>query len=139
MKTNPCWFHPCKVSVKLGPQGSGWFWYLCKVIHSIYDKFCWELLQSCIVDRLVTQIHTSCRSLVKYVTQSVTLRYKNYLDRSCAQAKVCLRISLQANFWLDCYVLYKVFQHVENVFIQGFLFFHPIFVFIVQPISEPVQ
>ena len=34
---------------------------------------------------------------------------------------------------------YKAFRHVENLFIQGFLFIHPRFVFIVQPISEPVQ
>ena len=34
---------------------------------------------------------------------------------------------------------YKAFRHVENVFIQRFLFIHPRFVFIVQPITEPVQ
>ena len=34
---------------------------------------------------------------------------------------------------------YKAFRHIENLFIQGFVFIHPRFVFIVQPISEPVQ
>ena len=29
---------------------------------------------------------------------------------------------------------YEAFRHVKNVFIQGFLFIHPRFVFIVQPI-----
>ena len=32
----------------------------------------------------------------------------------------------------------KAFRHVENLFIQGLLFIHPRFVFIVQPIIEPV-
>ena len=35
--------------------------------------------------------------------------------------------------------MYKTFRHVENLLIQGFLFIYLRFVFIVQPISEPVQ
>ena len=36
-------------------------------------------------------------------------------------------------------IAYKGFRHVENLLIQGFLFIHPRFVFIIQPISEPVR
>ena len=36
-------------------------------------------------------------------------------------------------------IRFKDFRHVENLFIQGFLSVQPKFVFIVQPISEPVQ
>ena len=32
----------------------------------------------------------------------------------------------------DSYFAYKAFRHVENLFIQRFLFVHPMFVFIVQ-------
>jgi len=50
-----------------------------------------------------------------------------------------IRFSFSAGVYKNNHHTYKAFRHVQNLFIQGFLFIHLGFVFIVQPITKPVQ